>query len=122
MWTATVALLFEELGWYYLVFHQEGETFYAVEFPIRWFEDLRQNGVYLGSGGAGDSTYYQMTFRGGRFEQAELAHRVEWANGCTCTLAGETVTEADFDAWLAETMVDGVTWYGPDGTALPENQ
>ncbi|MCI6320657.1 MAG: hypothetical protein MR803_04760 [Clostridiales bacterium] len=117
-----LALLFEELGWYYLVFHQEGETFYAVEFPIRWFEDLRQNGVYLGSGGAGDSTYYQMTFRGGRFEQAELAHRVEWANGCTCTLAGETVTEADFDAWLAETMVDGVTWYGPDGTALPENQ
>ena len=117
-----LALLFEELGWYYLVFHQEGETFYAVEFPIRWFEDLRQNGVYLGSGGAGDSTYYQMTFRGGRFEQAELAHRVEWANGCTCTLAGETVTEADFDALLAETMVDGVTWYGPDGTALPENQ
>ena len=117
-----LALLFEELGWYYLVFHQEGETFYAVEFPIRWFEDLRQNGVYLGSGGAGDSTYYQMTFRGGRFEQAELAHRVEWANGCTCTLAGETVTEADFDAWLAETMVDGVTWYGPDGFALPENQ
>ena len=45
-----------------------------------------------------------MTFRGGRFEQAELAHRVEWANGCTCTLAGETVTEADFDAWLAETF------------------
>ena len=63
-----------------------------------------------------------MTFRGGRFEQAELAHRVEWANGCTCTLAGETVTEADFDAWLAETMVDGVTWYGPDGATIPANQ
>ena len=116
-----LALLFEELGWYYLVFHQEGETFYAVEFPVRWFEDLRQNGVYLGSGGAGSSWYYRMSFRGGVFEQQELGHREECATGSEYELGGEEVTKADFDAWLAETMADSVTWYGSDGSVIPEN-
>ena len=116
-----LVMLFDELGWYYLIFHQEGEIFYAVEFPIRWFEDLRQNGVYLGSGGVGSSWYYQMSFWGGVFEQQELGHREEWATGSEYELDGEQVTKADFDAWLAETMVDGVTWYGPDGTVIPEN-
>nr|WP_325195436.1 hypothetical protein [uncultured Oscillibacter sp.] len=117
-----LALLFEELGWYYLVFHQEGETFYAVEFPIRWFEDLRQNGVYLGSGGASSSWYYRMSFGGGVFEQQELGHREEWATGGEYELGGEEVTKADFDAWLAETMAGSVAWYGPDGAAIPANQ
>lgn len=117
-----LALLFEELGWYYLIFHQEGETFYAVEFPIRWFEDLRQNGVYLGSGGASSSWYYRMSFGGGVFEQQELGHREEWATGGEYELGGEEVTKADFDAWLAETMAGSVAWYGPDGAAIPANQ
>ena len=116
-----LVMLFEELGWYYLVFHQEGETVCAVEFPIRWFEDLRQNGVYIGSGGAGSNWYYQMSFRNGVFEQRELGHREEWASGGEYELAGKTVTKADFDAWLAETMAAGVTWYGPDGAVIPEN-
>ena len=116
-----LALLFEELGWYYLVFHQEGETFYAVEFPIRWFEDLRQNGVYLGSGGAGSSWYYRMSFRGGVFEQQELGPREEWATGGECELGGGEVTKEAFDTWLAETLADSVTWYAPDGTVIPEN-
>ena len=114
-------MLFDELGWYYLIFHQEGETFYAVEFPIRWFEDLRQNGVYLGSGGAGSSWYYRMSFRGGVFEQQELGHREEWATGGEYELGGEEVTKEAFDTWLAETLADSVTWYAPDGTVIPEN-
>ena len=116
-----LVMLFEELGWYYLIFHQEGETFYAVEFPIRWFEDLRQNGVYIGSGGAGSSWYYRMSFRDGVFEQQELGHREEWASGGEYELDGEAVTKADFDAWLAENLAAGVTWYAPDGSVIPEN-
>ena len=116
-----LVMLFDELGWYYLIFHQEGETFYAAEFPIRWFEDLRQNGVYLGSGGAGSSWYYRMSFRGGVFEQQELGHREEWATGGEYELGGEEVTKEAFDTWLAETLADSVTWYAPDGTVIPEN-
>ena len=116
-----LVMLFEELGWYYLIFHQEGEAFYAVEFPIRWFEDLRQNGVYIGSGGAGSSWYYRMSFRDGVFEQQELGHREEWASGGEYELGGEAVAKADFDAWLAENLAAGVTWYASDGTVIPEN-
>ena len=56
------------------------------------------------------------------FEPRELGHREEWASGGEYELAGKSVTKADFDAWLAQTMVDGDTWSVPDGTALPENQ
>ena len=116
-----LVMLFDELGWYYLIFHQEGETFYAVEFPIRWFEFLRQNGVYLASGGVGSSWYYRMSFRGGVFEQQELGHREEGVDGSAYELDGEEVTKAVFDAWLTQTMADSVRWYAPDGTVIPEN-
>ena len=62
-----------------------------------------------------------MSFRGGVFEQQELGHREECATGSEYELGGEEVTKADFDAWLAETMADSVTWYGSDGSVIPEN-
>ena len=119
--TAELVLLFQDGAYNYLILHREENTVYGTSLSVRWFEGLQKNGVYWGAGGAGDSTYYRMCFRNGRFEQEELAHKVEWANGCTCTLGGETVTEAAFDAWYAETMVGDVTWYAPDGSVIPEN-
>ncbi|MDD5932146.1 MAG: hypothetical protein PUC45_06830 [Oscillospiraceae bacterium] len=118
---AELILLFRDMGYNDLVLHREEDAVYGTDLSVRWFEDLQKNGVYIGSGGAGDSTYYRMTFQNGRFEQEELAHRVEWADGCTCTLGGETVPEEAFDAWYAENMVGGVTWYAPDGSVIPEN-
>ena len=119
--TAELVLLFQDGAYNYLILHREEEALYGTVLYVRWFEGLQKNGVYWGAGGAGDSTYYRMCFRNGRFEQEELAHKVEWANDCTCTLGGETVTEAAFDAWYAETMVGDVTWYAPDGSVIPEN-
>ena len=119
--TAELVLLFQDGAYNYLVLHrEEDDDVYGTSFYVRWFEGLQKNGVYWGAGGAGDSTYYRMAFRNGLFEQEELGRRVEWANGCTCTLGGETVTEADFDAWYTENMVGDVTWYAPDGSAIPE--
>lgn len=121
--TAELVLLFQDGAYNYLVLHrEEDDDVYGTSFYVRWFEGLQKNGVYWGAGGAGDSTYYRMAFRNGLFEQEELGRRVEWANGCTCTLGGETVTEADFDAWYTENMVGDVTWYAPDGSVIPENQ
>lgn len=119
---AELILLVRDLDYNYLVLHREKDAVYGTDFSVRWFEGLQKNGVYIGSGGAGDSTYYRMTFRNGRFEQEELAHRVEWADGCTCTLGGETVPEAVFEAWYAENMAGEVTWYAPGGDLIPENQ
>lgn len=120
--TAELVLLFQDGAYNYLVLHREEDDVYGTSLYVRWFEGLQKNGVYWGAGGAGDSTYYRMSFRDGRFEQEELAHEVEWANGRTCTLGGETVTEADFDAWYTENMVGDVTWYAPGGSVIPENQ
>ena len=116
-----LVMLFDELGWYYLIFHQESGTFYAVEFPIRWFEGLQKNGIYIGSGGVGSSWYYRMSFRGGVFEQQELGHREEWATGSEYELGGQEVTKAGFDTWYTENMVGDVTWYAPGGAVIPEN-
>ena len=62
-----------------------------------------------------------MSFRDGVFEQQELGHREEWATGGEYELGGEAVAKVDFDAWLAENLAAGVTWYAPDGTVIPEN-
>lgn len=119
--TAELVLLFQDGAYNYLVLHQEEDTVYGTRLYVRWFEGLQKNGVYVGAAGAGDSTYFRMAFRNGRFEDKELAHRLEWATGYKYTLGGQEVTKEAFDTWLAETMVGDVTWYAPDGAVIPEN-
>ena len=119
--TAELVLLFQDGAYNYLVLHREEDAVYGTRLYVRWFEGLQTNGVYIGAAGAGDSTYLRMAFRNGRFEQEELAHRLEWGTGYNYTLGGEEVTKAAFDAWYAETMVGDVTWYAPGGAVIPEN-
>ena len=119
--TAELVLLFQDGAYNYLVLHREEDAVYGTRLYVRWFEGLQKNGVYIGATGAGDSTYLRMAFRNGRFEQEELAHRLEWGTGYNYTLGGEEVTKAAFDAWYAETMVGDVTWYAPGGAVIPEN-
>ena len=120
--TAELVLLFQDGAYNYLVLHREEDAVYGTSLYVRWFEGLQKNGVYWGAGGAGDSTYYRMAFRDGRFEQEELGRKVEWTGGCECTLDGQKVTREAFDVWLAENVAGDVTWYAPDGTVIPENQ
>ena len=119
--TAELVLLFQDGAYNYLVLHREEDAVYGTRLYVRWFEGLQKNGVYIGATGAGDSTYLRMAFRNGRFEQEELAHRLEWGTGYNYTLGGKEVTKAVFDAWYAETMVGDVTWYAPGGAVIPEN-
>ena len=119
--TAELVLLFQDGAYNYLVLHREEDAVYGTRLYVRWFEGLQKNGVYIGAAGAGDSTYLRMAFRNGRFEQEELAHRLEWGTGYNYALGGEEVTKAAFDAWYAETMVGDVTWYAPGGAVIPEN-
>ena len=119
--TAELVLPFQDGAYNYLVLHREEDAVYGTRLYVRWFEGLQKNGVYIGAAGAGDSTYLRMAFRNGRFEQEELAHRLEWGTGYNYTLGGEEVTKAAFDAWYAETMVGDVTWYAPGGAVIPEN-
>ena len=119
--TAELVLLFQDGAYNYLVLHREEDAVYGTRLYVRWFEGLQKNGVYIGAAGAGDSTYLRMAFRNGRFEQEELAHRLEWGTGYNYTLGGEEVTKAAFDAWYADIMVGDVTWYAPGGAVIAEN-
>ena len=117
---AELALLFQDRGYHYLLLRSGEEGICGTSLPIRWFEDLQTNGVYIGSGGAGSSWYHRMTFQDGVFVQQELGHREEWGDGGTYELDGRAVTQADFDAWLEEEMSGSVTWHAPDGAKIPE--
>ena len=51
--TAELVLLFQDGAYNYLILHREGDTVYGTVLYVRWFMELQQNGVYVGSGGAG---------------------------------------------------------------------
>ena len=112
--SSELVLLVQDMAYNYLVLSYKEDTFYGTDFYIRWFSDLQQNGVYVGSGGAGDQTYYKMIFQNERFEQQELGHKSEWATGYECALDGKTVTKETFEDWLEKTMVGEVVWYLPE--------
>ena len=64
--------MFQDRGYHYLLLRSGEEGICGTSLPIRWFEDLQTNGVYIGSGGAGSSWYHRMTFQDGVFVQQEL--------------------------------------------------
>jgi len=115
-----LVLLFQDGAYQYLILRREGESVYGTSMGVRWFEELQTSGVYVGSGGAGYHTYHRMTFEDGRFADRELACRIEWAGGVVYTLGGQEATKEAFDAWYAENMTGGVTWYAPDGTPFQD--
>ena len=98
------------MAYNYLVLHQEDDGVYGTDFSVRWFEDLQKNGVFVGSAGADDNAYYRLDFQDGAFTDEKLGEKI----GSRCTVGGQSVTEADFSAWLAETMGGDVTWHVPE--------
>ncbi len=112
-----LVLLLQDGAYNYLVFHREGGEVYGTSFAYRWFENLQEAGIYMGSGGADVSYYHQLSFRDGRFWGEQLGETIR----DYCELNGQEVSEADFDAWYAANMTNDVTWYAPDGSVIPEN-
>ncbi|MBP3521294.1 MAG: hypothetical protein J6J87_08120 [Oscillospiraceae bacterium] len=94
-------------GWHLLI-HREGERFYAVYIPFRWFKSLQTDGLYLGSGGAATSYYYRLHFSNGTFTE-ELLANTDWGEqnedgsySGYYAIGGTEVTQAEFDAWLED--------------------
>ncbi|MCH5345266.1 MAG: hypothetical protein J1E64_14640 [Acetatifactor sp.] len=91
----------------YCIFHKEGDDFYAVYMPVRWFEDLQTNGIYVGSGGAATSYFRCLHFLRDVFWEEELA-MYDWDYN---EIGGEEVSEAEMGAWIDEMMVGEAIWY-----------
>lgn len=91
-------LHFPDFGGNFLILHREGDAFHGLSLGERSFLDLQSSGVFEGSGGAAVHYYHRLTFRDGALALEELGSQVDGV----CTIAGETVSQAEFDQWLAE--------------------
>lgn len=70
-----LVLLLQDRGYNYLVFHRESGEVCGTSFSVRWLMDLQKSGIYMGSGGADVSYYYQLSFHDGRFWGRRWAKR-----------------------------------------------
>ena len=91
----------------YCVFHKEGDDFYAVYMPIRWFELLQDNGIYLGSGGAGRSYFNRLHFLRNVFWEEQVG----MYDGDYYEIGDEAVNVEKFSVWEDEMMVGEAVWY-----------
>ena len=91
-------LHFPDFGGNFLILHREGDAFHGLSLGERSFLDLQSSGVFEGSGGAAVHYYHRLTFRDGALAVENLGSQVD----DVCTIAGETVSQAEFDQWLAE--------------------
>ena len=91
----------------YCIFHKEGNNFYAVYMPVRWFEDLQKNGIYAGSGGAATRYFHRLHFLRDAFWAEEIA-MYDWGY---CEIGGEEVSEGEIVAWEEEMMAGEAVWY-----------
>lgn len=111
-----LALYMDNLAGWYLLIHREGEQFYAVYMPIRWFF-LDSTGLYSGSGSAATHYYHRLHFADGTFTD-ELLANTDWGDKDEegrylgyFAIGGEEVTEAEFDAWREDTLSGDAIWY-----------
>lgn len=91
-------LHFPDFDGNFLILHREGDAFHGLSLGERSFLDLQSSGVFEGSGGAVVHYYHRLTFRDGALAVENLGSQVD----DVCTIAGETVSQAEFDQWLAE--------------------
>ena len=91
-------LHFPDFGGNFLILHREGDAFHGLSLGERSFLDLQSSGVFEGSGGAVVHYYHRLTFRDGALAVEKLGSQVDGV----CTIAGETVSQAEFDQWLSE--------------------
>lgn len=99
------------LGGWYLLIHREGEQFYALYLPCRWFQRLQTDGLYSGSAGAPYTYFYRLQFSDGTFTEKLLAN-TDWdGDRGYYLIGGQEVTEEEFFAWQEETLVGDAIWY-----------
>lgn len=102
----------------YFVFHKEGDDFYAVYMPARWFEFFQKNGIYIGSGGAGTFYFRRLHFLRNVFWEEEIAMYTEGY----CEIGGEEVSVAEMETWADKMMVGEAVWYDAKAVKMQDWQ
>ena len=82
--TQDVILYLYNIGGHYLILHEENGIIYGIDYPVRWFQGLQEDGLYCSSGGAGNQKFYRMTFENGDYTEheelsdANMQNDVDW--------------------------------------------
>lgn len=93
-----------------LVLHRENDKIYGIALWRRMIEDLQEDGVFMGSGGAGHTSFHRLFFRDGMFVKEELAER----ETPKYYIGGKEVSEAEFEEWESIHMNNDAQWYEMD--------
>lgn len=102
-----VAVLLDHPAGFYCLLCTDGDNFYGVHMPIRWFEDLRENGVFMGSGGAATAYYERLHFSDGVFSTELLGY----TDMGYYEADGKEVSQEEFETWLDGTLSEKVIWH-----------
>lgn len=98
-------------GWGYLILHYENDVLYGINMYERHFQDLQENGIYHGSGGASTGDYHQMTFNNGDYSEIDIAQYERDPVREYYYLYGEEITAEEFDLWEQNNTNDDVFRY-----------
>lgn len=93
-----------------LVLHRENNEIYWIDFWYRMFENLQENGIHIGAGGAGSMSYHQLIFRDGMFVWKELAEQ----ENLKFYIGRQEVSETELEEWVAAHMDKDARWYEMD--------
>ncbi len=86
----------------YLVFHIYNDRVYGFEFTARAITDLKKDGTFTGSSGAGNNMYVTLSFKDHKYELYELAYRYDMPENKIYRLNGRDVTAEDFAVFYEE--------------------
>lgn len=86
-------------GWGYLILHYENDVLYGINMYERHFQDLQENGIYHGSGGASTGDYHRMTFNNGDYTEIDIAQYERDPVREYYYLYGEVTTAEEFELW-----------------------
>lgn len=94
---------------YILVLHRENDKVYGIDFGIRCFNSIQENGIHTKSGGAGSTFYYSIFFEDGMFIEKELGGR-EYPD---YYVGIQQVTEEEYEQWRekVEQTAEQTEWY-----------
>lgn len=110
-----IRLIKEEFDKGYMVLHEENGKIYLIDFPVDRFQNLQENGIYIGGARIGRTSYCHLIFQDEMLIEEELAG---W-DGENAYINGQEVSEDELEEWKAAHMVKGARWYDAADGYLP---
>ncbi len=107
-------MMFREIGYSNLIFHREGDDFYCTYLPIRWMNEIAENGIYLTSGGLTNS-YERLYFTDHFYSEKVASEGLNADKSFVGEIGGTSATQEDIEAWKEDNFLKMATWITPFG-------